>query len=164
MPLAEIEARLARRLAIAFWKGERAERIETALFDAAPRLRPPQHGFEWEEADPLTTFDLKRFNAIRGQQAQLGREIARCLKELRQLRKDGLAAAAAALEPIRENEPEPAPPPANDDASALDSPRLRNEPGRDPFGDLPPPVQHELEALLAADDGRASPGSPPPVR
>ena len=32
----EIEARLARRLAIAFWKGERAERIEVALFDAAP--------------------------------------------------------------------------------------------------------------------------------
>ena len=59
----EIEARLARRMAIAFWKGERAERIEVALFDAAPKLRPPQAGFEWEEADPLTTFDLKRFNA-----------------------------------------------------------------------------------------------------
>src|SRR3954464_4751798 len=41
----EIEARLARRLAIALWKGERAERIETALFDAAPKLRPPQTGF-----------------------------------------------------------------------------------------------------------------------
>src|SRR4051812_14621597 len=62
----EIGARLARRLAIALWKGERAERIETALFDAAPKLRPPQTGFEWEEADPLTTFDLKRFNAVRG--------------------------------------------------------------------------------------------------
>ena len=62
----EIEARLARRLAIAFWKGERAERIETALFDAAPTRRPPQRGFEWEEADPLTTFDVKRFNAVRG--------------------------------------------------------------------------------------------------
>ena len=37
----EIEARLARRLAIAFWKGERAERIEVALFDAAPKIRPP---------------------------------------------------------------------------------------------------------------------------
>ena len=37
----EIEARLARRLAVAFWKGERAERIEMALFDAAPKLRPP---------------------------------------------------------------------------------------------------------------------------
>ena len=35
----EIEARLARRLAIAFWKSERAERIEVALFDAAPMLR-----------------------------------------------------------------------------------------------------------------------------
>ena len=35
----EIEARLGRRLAIAFWKGERAERIEVALFDAAPRTQ-----------------------------------------------------------------------------------------------------------------------------
>ena len=61
----EIEARLARRLAIAFWKGERAERIEVALFDAAPRIRPPHGGFKWEEADPLTTFDVRRFNAIR---------------------------------------------------------------------------------------------------
>ncbi len=33
----ELAARLARRLAIAFWKGERAERIEVALFDAAPK-------------------------------------------------------------------------------------------------------------------------------
>ena len=56
----EIEARLARRLALALWKGERAERLETALFDAAPKLRPPQTGFQWDEADPLTTFDLKR--------------------------------------------------------------------------------------------------------
>ena len=61
--VSEIEARLARRLAIALWKGERAEKIETALFDAAPKLRPPQTGFQWEEADPLTTFDVKRFNA-----------------------------------------------------------------------------------------------------
>ncbi|MFZ1429667.1 MAG: hypothetical protein WAS21_23225, partial [Geminicoccaceae bacterium] len=85
-PESEIEARLARRLAIAFWKGERAERIEVALFAAAPKVRPPAHGFQWEKADPLTTFDVRRFNAVRGQQAQLGREIRSCLKELRQLR------------------------------------------------------------------------------
>src|SRR4051812_7352231 len=72
----EIEAHLARRLAIALWKGERAERVETALFDAAPKLRPPQAGFRWEEADPLTTFDLKRFNAVRGYQAQQGKRSA----------------------------------------------------------------------------------------
>src|SRR4051794_8995632 len=41
----EIEARIPRRLAIALWKGERAEKIETALFDAALKLRPPQTGF-----------------------------------------------------------------------------------------------------------------------
>src|SRR3954463_11588311 len=89
----EIEARLARRLAIALWKGERAEKIETALFDAAPKLRPPQAGFQWEEADPLTTFDVRRFNAVRGYQAQQRREISRCLKELRLLRMEALANA-----------------------------------------------------------------------
>ena len=51
-PETEIEARLVKRMAIAFWKSERAERIEVALFDAAPKLRPPQAGFEWEQADP----------------------------------------------------------------------------------------------------------------
>src|SRR5215213_4947976 len=111
----EIEARLARRLAIALWKGERAERIETALFDAAPKLRPPQTGFQWEEADPLTTFDLRRFNAIRGYQAQQGREISRCLKELRLLRKEALAGTDKPGD-APENEPEIPPAPANDDA------------------------------------------------
>ncbi len=41
------------------------------------------NGYRQEEADPLTTFDLRRFNAVRGQQGQIGREISRCLKELR---------------------------------------------------------------------------------
>ena len=98
------------------WKGERAERIEVALFDAAPKLRPPQAGFQWEEADPLTTFDLKRFNAVRGYQAQQGREISRCLKELRLLRKDALADARTNPRACRENKPESPPAPANDDA------------------------------------------------
>ena len=71
----EIEARLARRLAIAFWQGERAERIQVALFDAATKIRPPEHGYQWEQADPLTTFDVRRFNAIRGARAQIGHEI-----------------------------------------------------------------------------------------
>ena len=152
----EIEARLARRLAIAFWKSERAERIEVALFDAAPRIRPPHGGFQWEEADPLTTFDVRRFNAIRAQQAQLGREIRNCLKELRLLRKDALTRtdepdAALEIEPesMPRNEPK-ARPPANDDVAAApgkpavavaaplrnepDQPgeALRNEPGERP--------------------------------
>jgi hypothetical protein len=102
----EIEHRLARRLAIALWKGERAEKIETALFDAAPKLRPPQTGFQWEEADPLTTFDLRRFNAVRGYQAQQGREISGCLKELRLLRKDALADGEVEPDIAQEKEPE----------------------------------------------------------
>ena len=137
----EIEHRLARRLAIAFWKGERAERIEVALFDAAPKIRPPHGGFQWEEADPLTTFDVRRFNAIRAQQAQLGREIRYCLKELRLLRKDALLRAdepeaTPEIEPESRlrNEPE-VQAPANDDAAAIPeqlaaaaSAPLRNEP------------------------------------
>ena len=131
----EIEARLARRLAIAFWKSERAERIEVALFDAAPKIRPPHGGFEWEEADPLTTFDVRRFNAIRAQQAQLGREIRSCLKELRECRKDALARTdepgeALEIEPEAMVQNEPGSPlPANDDAAPSAHPMPRNEPG-----------------------------------
>jgi hypothetical protein len=131
----EIEARLARRLAIALWKGERAERIETALFDAAPKLRPPQAGFEWEEADPLTTFDLRRFNAVRGYQAQQGREISRCLKELRLLRKDALVACTDEPEGASENEPKGHPAPANDDLSATHA--SRGSPGEEPLRNEP---------------------------
>ena len=118
-PLSEIEARIARRLAIAFWKGERAERIEVALFDAAPKTR--MNGYRSEETDPLTTFDLKRFNAVRGYQAQQGREIGRCLKELRALRKDALAECADQPEEASENEPKSPQAPANDDASVTRS-------------------------------------------
>ena len=73
-------------------EGRAGQRIEVALFDAAPKTRGRKgNGFYSEDADPLTTFDLKRFNAVRGYQAQQGREISRCLKELRALRKDALA-------------------------------------------------------------------------
>ena len=161
----EIEARLARRLAIAFWKSERADKIETALFDASPKIRPPHGGFQWEEADPLTTFDVKRFNAIRGYQAQQGREISRCLKELRLLRKDALARTAEPEE-ITKNEPKSPAAPANDDALPC-GPVRENEPEPDPWPDpwdaLPIPVRAELEGLLAADDwpGLAALGAPP---
>ncbi|MFO1050550.1 MAG: hypothetical protein U1E52_21960 [Geminicoccaceae bacterium] len=145
----EIEARLARRLAIAFWKGERAERMEVALLDAAPRMRPPAYGVEWEAADPLTTFDVRRFNAIRGAQAQQGREIRCCLAELRRLRAEPMADTDESEDhvyegqngtdepaPVWENEPESLmrnepgdPSPANDDAASPAGSALRNEPG-----------------------------------
>ena len=51
-PETEIEARLVKRMAIAFWKSERAERIEVALFDAAPKLpRGPLLGRRVERGD-----------------------------------------------------------------------------------------------------------------
>ena len=155
-PETEIEARLVKRLAIAFWKSERAERIEVALFDAAPKLRPPQAGFAWEEADPLTTFDLKRFNAVRGYQAQQGRELSRCLKELRQLRREPLAECTSEPEPMPQKEPEP---PANDDArpvaepaSLRPRPRPRNEPGPPAAGG--PPVDIWGWPAVTAPDAR----------
>ncbi|MFZ1430995.1 MAG: hypothetical protein WAS21_30065 [Geminicoccaceae bacterium] len=127
-PESEIEARLVRRMAVAFWKGERAERIEVALFAAAPKVRPPAHGFQWVKADPLTTFDVKRFNAVRGYQAQQGRELSRCLKELRQLRREPLESSTDEPDATLQNEPETPPPPANDDGLAQDS-GAQNEPG-----------------------------------
>ena len=126
-----------KRMAIAFWKSERAERIEVALFDAAPKLRPPQAGFEWEEADPLTTFDLKRFNAVRGYQAQQGRELSRCLKELRLLRRDAARGMHGEPERASQNEPEHPPEPANDDA--------RNLPTADDFAGSPNHLQNKPE-------------------
>ena len=153
-PESEIEARLVKRMAIAFWKSERAERIEVALFDAAPKLRPPQAGFEWEEADPLTTFDLKRFNAVRGYQAQQGRELSRCLKELRLLRREPLAECTVEPASTSRNEPDSLPA-ANDDArfrSAMahdeQDRMLRNEPGR---RSDPAPRHADLQPLA---DGR----------
>ena len=55
---------------------------------------------------------------MRGYQAQQGREISRCLKELRQLRKEGLAECTDEPEDMPENEPGSPQPPANDDAPA----------------------------------------------
>jgi hypothetical protein len=131
--------------------GERAERIEVALFDAAPRVRPPVRGGTWEEADPLTTFDLKRFNAVRGYQAQQGRETA-------------ATTTVAELQAELPNEPRIPSAPANDDAPepAHDSRReekMQNEPERPEPGpdgwegfDLPEATRTELDRLLAADD------------
>ena len=158
-PESEIEARLVKRMAIAFWKSERAERIEVALFDAAPKLRPPQAGFQWEVADPLTTFDVKRFNAVRGYQAQQGRELSRCLKELRTLRKDALADGTGEPGSALQNEPTIPPDPANDDTAILaTAPMARghdasqNKPEADPFDRLPAAVRAALDRLLATDD------------
>ncbi len=113
-PESELEARLVRRMAIAFWKGERAERMEAALIAAAPRQQRNWVG-TYVPVDPLGTFEIQRFNAIRGYQAQQGRELSRCLKELRQLRREPLAECT---EPESEfqNEPELPSAPANDDA------------------------------------------------
>jgi hypothetical protein len=143
-PTSAVEARLVQRLAAAFWKGERAERLEVALFDAAPRKRPPEVGGRWVEADPLATFDLARFNAIRAYQAQLGREVSRCLRELRLLRREPLTA--------EEDEHEGAP--------ACTEPEPRNEPGKPVAAEM----RNEPEAPAAIPPlAAAAPALPPPV-
>jgi hypothetical protein len=145
----ELETLLVRRLAIAFWKAERAERLETALVAEAPDRSWDDRRRDYLEIDPLTTLDLQRFHAARAYQAQQGRELSRCLRELRALRKDDrLIESTDEPEPELRNEPEP---PANDDAPPP-VPVVRHEPGRDPFDDLSPSVRCELDVLLAADD------------
>ena len=118
-PMSEIEARLARRLAIAFWKGERAERIEVALFDAAPKLRPPQAGYQWEQADPLDHLRpqaLQRRARLPGpagprdQPLPQGAAPARARTRSRNARTNPRTTL--------ENEPESPQAPANDDAPA----------------------------------------------
>jgi hypothetical protein len=147
-PTGEVEAHLVQRLAAAFWKGERAERLEVALFDAAPRRRPPEVGGRWVEADPLATFDLARFNAIRLYQAQQGREVSRCLRDLRLLRREPLTAEADERE----------------DAPAIAGPEARNEPGEPAAAS--PEARNEPEAPAAAPPPApraAAPASPPLV-
>jgi hypothetical protein len=125
-----------------------------ALLDAAPTTR--MNGYLQQKADPLTTFDVKRFNAIRGQQAQLGREIRSCLKELRQLKKDARAACTDEPDTALRNEPGH-PPTANDDVPIPRYPggfdlddTPRNEPGNPP---LPPDAGAANPGIAAASAG-----------
>ena len=65
---------------------------------------------------------------MRGYQAQQGRELSRCLKELRLLRREPLAECTDEPETTSQNEPESPPTPANDDLLAQDF-GAQNEPG-----------------------------------
>jgi hypothetical protein len=165
-PESEIEARLVRRMAVAFWKGERAERIEVALFAAAPKVRPPAHGFQWEKADPLTTFDVKRFNAVRGYQAQQGRELSRCLKELRQLRREPLESCTDEPDATLQNKPGN-PPTANDDAPIPRYPGgfdLDDAPRNEPGNQALPANDDAVHPRHTGDNGlRNEPSKPVPT-
>jgi hypothetical protein len=159
-----LEARLVRRIALAFWKGERAERLEVALFDAAPRKRPPEVGGRWVDADPLATFDVQRFNTIRLYQAQQGRELSRCLRELRQLRRDPLAEEAnesRAAEAESQNEPK-----APAEARTRNEPdELAAAPAAQAPAPPPPPsaAENEPETLLGTGLPFLQPRHPVPL-
>jgi hypothetical protein len=89
-PESTIEAQLVHRLAVTFWKQARADRLEAKLFAATecPRFITVA-GIEL--ADSEAHFDVKRFNAIRGYQVQLAREVSDCLQALYQLKKSRYA-------------------------------------------------------------------------
>ena len=117
-PESEIEARLVRRHGDRVLEGRARRADGGGAVRRRAQATPAEPAASWEEADPLTTFDLRRFNAVRGYQAQQGREISRCLKELRQLRKEALAACTDEPEATLPNEPGDPPTPANDHACA----------------------------------------------
>ena len=95
-PESPTEALLVHRLAVTFWKQSRADRLEAKLFaNTDPPRFITSEGIE--PGDPEAFFDLRRFNAIRGYQAQLSREVSRCLGELRRLK----AARSSKNEPVK---------------------------------------------------------------
>jgi len=99
-PETETDARLVQRLAAALWRLDRADRLERQLFADAPRPRfITPDGFA--HASPEGAFDLARFEAIRRYREGLGREVTRCLAELRRLSRERA--------PISQNDPDERP-------------------------------------------------------
>ncbi len=137
-PGTELEAQLVRRLASALWRQDRADRLEAKLFawTATPKVI---HGGRYQPVDAEANFDLARLDALRRYRAEAGREVSRCLRELRLLR------AEPPAEPRNEPEPEPAPTPPTAAVTRLVA---RNEPERrlpttppqanDPYPAAPP--------------------------
>ena len=94
---------------------------------------------------------------MRGYQAQQGRELSRCLKELRLLRREPLAECTDEPESASRNEPGSPPEPANDDAShvctAVDptpATAMQNKPERALTDELPEAARAEFDLPLAA--------------
>jgi hypothetical protein len=141
-PGTELEAQLVRRLAAALWKQARADRLEAKLFawTDTPKVF---HAGKYLPVDAEANFDLARFAAVQRYQAQLGREVSRCLRELRLLKAKPLAEAAPAQsesEPVSADAPnEPEIPPARPE------PETRNEPGDRPLS------RHERRRLAALE-------------
>jgi hypothetical protein len=79
-PGTELEAQLVRRLAAALWKQARADRLEAKLFawTDTPKVF---HAGKYLPVDAEANFDLARFAAVQRYQAQLGREVSRCLRD-----------------------------------------------------------------------------------
>ena len=148
--------------------------MEAALIAEAPREKHDRYGIKLVPVDPLATFDLRRFDAVRRCQAQQGRELSRCLRELRALRREPLAEAPD--EPERPNdelriEPERPASAANDDAltavaadhSALQK-KLPNEPEHEPDRPVALPDPRLVEGSRLYDIWGNRPTAAPPDR
>jgi hypothetical protein len=154
-PGTELEAQLVRRLASALWRQHRADRLEAKLFawTDTPKVF---HAGKYLPVDAEANFDLARFAAVQRYQAQLGREVSRCLRELRLLKAEPLATIAPARnepEPANANHPtaarpnEPEPPPA-EEVSTRPAAKRRNEPepAAPPAGRTPATAGHSPAA------------------
>jgi len=127
-PETVLEAELVRRLASALWRQDRADRLEQALFVAAPRPRfITEQGFV--DASPEETFDLARFAAITRYRAEASREASRLMRELRLLRAE------------RRDEPEHAVPPSRRPSAGPEGLPTRDK----PLPGLPRPAARPVE-------------------
>ena len=101
---------------------------------------------------------------MRGYQAQQGRELSRCLKELRLLRREPLAECTGEPESTSQNEPERPPEPANDDARptgySAPCPPSKPRPNEPESTSQKEPEPSSASAVLPSEPER----SPPPNR
>jgi hypothetical protein len=147
----ELEGQLVRRLAAALWKQARADRLEAKLFawTDTPKVF---HAGKYLPVDAEANFDIARFLALERYQAQLGREVSRCLRELRLLRQEPLADVPNEPGPVPAADP--APEPASEPARPVGSAEPRNEPERGPSpAALPAPNRRERRRSAALARG-----------
>jgi hypothetical protein len=162
-PESPTEIQLVHRLAVTFWKQARADRLEAKLLaNTDPPRFITSEGIE--PGDSEAFFDLRRFNAIRGYQAQLSHEVSRCLAELRRLK--AARSDASKLSAANENEPEERlstlavalTAPAGDGSTARSSPHIERPCLGSPDSDGRPKQTESLPSLAQAPLPRASEG------
>jgi hypothetical protein len=127
-PRTTSDALLVERLAVAFWKLARCDRLEARLATIEPRC--PEGRLFPEPGLPRLLSRVPELGVVLRHQAQLQREVHRLLRTL---------AERAAIEPAEPAEPETADPVPAELAAEPDEENLRNEPEpADPAADPEP--------------------------